>query len=183
MANPLDKFIKSTIGNDIRIPSFPNIVDFVQTHGMMAGLGKHAEAVGEWRTQLEQTINERLAAQQTTGNTLTAAVATNTTSTPVASVPSSSGSDTVQSELDAHISATKAHGTAGNVVGTSDKQDLDNKDIGKATPGFGRFTALICSTDVPVGRTVTILANESMVLGGTLTVSGTMNITGTLTIL
>jgi hypothetical protein len=49
--------------------------------------------------------------------------------------------DTAISDLGAHIAATAAHGTTGNIVGTTDTQTLTNKTL--TTPTIGDFTNAI----------------------------------------
>lgn len=84
-------------------------------------------------------------------------------------------------ELAAHILANVAHGTATNIVGVMDEQPLDKKTIGGIVPRYGRFTAgavgvkRILSTE-----TITVGANDFLVVGGELQVSGQLVIEGTL---
>lgn len=83
----------------------------------------------------------------------------------------------------AHIAAHAAHGTLSPIVGESDVQPLDSKTIGANQPGYGAFTALMCSQDIPAGSLVQVGFQQSMVVAGPLTVEGTLVVTGRLVVI
>lgn len=70
-------------------------------------------------------------------NTITTAASGNLTSTELNAALSELQTDidtrALDSDLDAHVAATSAHGTTGDVVGTSDTQVITNKDIDGGT--------------------------------------------------
>ena len=81
-------------------------------------------------------------------------------------------------DLYAHIAATVVHGTTSNVVGESDVQSLDNKTIGFTNPGYGRFTHVIQSNEIPVADTLYVPFFHNMVNAGTYSIAGTLIVDG-----
>lgn len=103
----------------------------------------------------------------------------------VAALIASGGGDALaiaalQSDLSAHITATAAHGTAGNIVGTTDSQELSNKVIGLSGPKYGRFAPPVGLGNIPHGQTVTINSGDYLVIAGDFEVIGDLTVDGTL---
>lgn len=85
--------------------------------------------------------------------------------------------------LASHIAATSAHGTASPIVGETDVQSLENKSVGLANPGYGRFTSLMSKNTIPSGITVSIPADYNSVIAGPFTILGDLFVDGTLAVL
>lgn len=100
-----------------------------------------------------------------------------TPSTPVSDLLSQLTA--LKDALKAHIDAAAAHGTQSQIVGVSDAQALDQKDIGSTTPGPGRFTSVIVKNFIPLGITLTVGSDEFMVAAGPYTIQGRLVIDGT----
>ena len=96
---------------------------------------------------------------------------------------SSEGFSELKSAFDAHVQSAQAHGTQSTVVGTSDVQDLDYKDIGRNGPGYGRFNALLSSNSIGEDQTIIIPAGFNMVACGEFYVNGILQIEGTFCVL
>lgn len=85
--------------------------------------------------------------------------------------------------LAAHIASTVTHGTSGDIVGTTDAQDLDSKRIGLSVPLFGRFQPSVGSGVIPAGQTAYVGPTDYMVVAGPLTVTGQLTIAGTVLVM
>lgn len=86
------------------------------------------------------------------------------------------------SDLTTHMSDTTTHGTTGDIVGTSDTQNLSNKTFTSVTS----FTDTTDSTTKDTGSIVTeggLGVEKSVVIGQNLTVSGDLTVNGTTTTL
>lgn len=87
----------------------------------------------------------------------------------------------IVAQLAMHILATVAHGTTGNIVGTSDRQNLDSKTIGSTVPGYGRFVAgAIGYNQISASVTVTVTVNDFLIMAGPVNVFGSLVVDGTL---
>lgn len=89
----------------------------------------------------------------------------------------------VTDALEAHISATSAHGTSGVVVGDTDEQALERKSIGMTDARHGRFMSAINRSEVGPGETWVIPAGFAHVVAGPFVVSGYLRIEGTLLVM
>ena len=86
------------------------------------------------------------------------------------------------SDLTTHMSDTTTHGTTGDIVGTSDTQNLSNKTFTSVTS----FTDTTDSTTKDTGSIVTeggLGVEKSVVIGQNLTVDGDLTVNGTTTTL
>ena len=82
--------------------------------------------------------------------------------------------------LSNHIAANQAHGTTGDVVGTTDTQNLSNKTFTDSTS----FTDTTSSTDKDTGAIVVeggVGIEENLNVGGNTTITGDLTVNGTTT--
>lgn len=86
----------------------------------------------------------------------------------------------LSAQLSAHIAAATAHGTVTDIVGEEDQQSLESKTIGGSVPGYGRFTSLVLANAIPVGQTVVIGPNDTMLVAGPFTIDGVLKVEGML---
>ena len=85
--------------------------------------------------------------------------------------------------LDAHIEATAAHGTVGDIVGTTDEQALEAKTIGFNYPRQGRFRSALNRSDVEITETLRIPSGYTHVVVGPFTVHGQLIVEGEMMVL
>lgn len=87
----------------------------------------------------------------------------------------------LNASLTAHVNMTSAHGTTSAIVGVSDAQVLDNKQLGVNNPGYGRVTAGIISLNrILSAETIKVGTKDTMLVAGPLTISGQLVIEGRL---
>lgn len=89
----------------------------------------------------------------------------------------------ISDDLAAHIADKTTHGTATDIVGIEDIQNLENKNLGLAAPKTGRFRHLVGGNVVALGETVSVPVNFNMIVAGVLTVDGVLDVAGTLLVL
>lgn len=85
--------------------------------------------------------------------------------------------------LNSHMQSKTVHGISGEVVGTTDEQELDSKTIGLNEPSYGRFRALIGASAISATEKITIPTGYHMVVPGDYMIEGEMTIEGTLLVL
>ena len=138
-----------------------------------------AKAVSDDSTALstfQTATNQSLA----TANAALAALAA--TFGGVGTPASSAAVAALQLLLGAHIAADSAHGTATPILGESDPQLVDSKQIGRSQPGYGRFRQAMTGIVVDASETVIVPAGYGWVVPGSLTVNGILSIEGNLAI-
>jgi len=83
--------------------------------------------------------------------------------------------------LASHIASTQTHGTISDVVGETDVQNLDNKTIGSAFPGYGRFVlGALGFNQLGPGETLNVTENDFLITAGPVDISGSLIVDGVL---
>lgn len=104
-------------------------------------------------------------------------------SIPPPEVPDAPEATTELAEsLLAHIESSTVHGIEGQVVGTTDAQELDSKTIGTQNPLMGVFMPLVVRQRIPGGLQFTIPSGSCMIAGGSVEVDGQLVVDGELAI-
>lgn len=157
--------------------------------GMQEWWGRFSDMFQRDRSQLQSLIQTDDAASkantaiitaiQTSLADVLAQLGTLTSSSPLAALVAQVAA--IVSGLAQHIAATVVHGTASAVVGVTDAQNLERKNIGLTIPGYGRFLggALGLRT-IPVTTTLTVGPSDFLVTAGPLDIEGGLVVAGTL---
>lgn len=85
--------------------------------------------------------------------------------------------------LAAHIANTITHGTVGDIVGTTDRQDLDSKQIGRGISCYGRFWPLVGVNSIQGTENITLAFGDYILAPGPFFVYGQLVVDGTLLVL
>lgn len=180
--HPLASFVAQGVGGgNLRLEKLPSLSQLMATHGLKEGARRFDEEYERWRQNVERQLRELFAkatASEPTDLEDVSTPATETATTPSSTDALSAAISTVQASLNSHIGQTAAHGTASDVVGETDDQPLDGKQMGQNDPGPGRFTDLMWSNIIEAGESVTLPADCTMLAAGSFTVNGTFTING-----
>lgn len=60
MASPLDAYVSKATPGNTKLPELPRLSDAIAQSGFKDGIAAFDERMAEWRTRVEQLINERL---------------------------------------------------------------------------------------------------------------------------
>lgn len=178
------------------LPNFPRgtIQRFAELEQYDQEMQRWWSRFGELAQRDRETLQSRLLEdERSTQESLSAANALITTlqeqvatlQTQVAALQAGGGTEAaqiaeLQADFDAHIQAKAAHGTTGDIVGTTDTQTLERKTIGQTFPGYGRFAPTVGYRKIDHGRSVTIGPDDFMIVAGSFVVDGTLVVEGTL---
>lgn len=97
--------------------------------------------------------------------------------------PVNAAISSLQDLLSAHAASTSTHGVTGDIVGTTDPQDLDSKRIGTIKPKEGRFMALMAKDSIDPTEDIIVPSGYTMLVFGSLSVAGRLRIEGRLRVL
>lgn len=182
------------------VPDPPKVPDDVQDRfDSMAGYQQHIEEwwgiyKGLFQRDMDEINRKFVADEATTASSIQSILSTLVTIQIQLTALTGAGGPSLASQvaalttqftslvgaLAAHIAARITHGTVGDIVGTTDAQDLDTKRIGFTTPGYGRFWPPVGVGNIASGQTVTIGTGDYALVAGPFTVYGQLIIEGTL---